>query len=551
MMLNNWTLQCRLHVRHVLGTCMVFFILIAAGATPVRSDAVSLETARVVAQNKVLQHLDLYGTWNGSPAPWVGDGQPVVHEDLTVAYNFQVSPSGHVLVAADDAFSPVLLYSATSTFDPDRRSDPNSVESWLLPELHHNTRALADLRRAAGGSLRMLALTEVQSKINSAWEFLTGGRTAADKAASLSELQRNLVRSATVGPLLTTIWGQTDPYNLMTPAGSTCNHTLTGCVATAWAQLARYWRWPSQGLGSHSYPWNGQILSVDFSAATYDWDNMPDELTASSTQVEKDAVALLMYHMGVAADMYYGCDGSGSSAWADDRLDIFFNYKANMNWLARADYSESEWFALFQAEFDAVPPRPVILSIFETGGGGHEVVADGYQNDSTNLIHLNLGWDGYDDGFYNITSDFSAGGYTWEANGQYIVAHIAPNDDPPTVEAGSDQSVEEGTSVTLTGSVSDLNGATVSSYEWTRISGPYAVLSNSTSDVATFIAPNVATDSTIVFNFRAVLSNGAFASDVVSVSVEDTGSSSLPPPTSIRRSASGSSTGGCFVMSLF
>ena len=130
---------------------------------------------------------------------------------------------------------------------------------------------------------------------------------------------------------------------------------------------------------------------------------MPDVLTTdASTQAQKDAVSLLMYHVGVAAEMDYGCgdEGSSSSAWADEILDLYFGYKSSMQFYDRASIATAaQWFALFKAELDADPPRPVILSILSNGG--HEVVVDGYQSDFLlgDLVHINFGWGGDSDDF--------------------------------------------------------------------------------------------------------------------------------------------------------
>ncbi|WP_054029424.1 C10 family peptidase [Desulfatitalea tepidiphila] len=203
--------------------------------------------------------------------------------------------------------------------------------------------------RASGASLaRSATLSTDARRIAAAWTaYATGDLSDLQEdtqSRSLvgeneSEFERTLAAGATVGPLLTTAWGQGSPYNLMTPDDS-CDggHTVTGCVATAWAQLLRYWAWPIQGAGSHEYTWTRQTLDPDtldpltetLSAnfeVNYGWDLMPDLLSQESSEAEKDAVSQLMYHMGVAAEMAYGCDGSGSNAWADDILGVYFNYK--------------------------------------------------------------------------------------------------------------------------------------------------------------------------------------------------------------------------------
>lgn len=281
----------------VIAVLAAFLFLLASPATGFCAP-VTYGAARTIAGNKIRHHIDLYGHWNGSLTPTLADGQPIELEGVSLAYNFKVNPSGHILVAADDAFSPILLYSTKADFDTARLAEPNSVEAWILPELYHNTRNVEVLRRDSSGMVRSASENYPRTKISRAWRFLSQQPDPGNPPGSFSEVRADLTRSAAVGPLLATTWGQGSPYNLQTPPDSGCAHTVTGCVATAWAQLVRYWKWPVQGSGSHSYTWNLEILSADFGATVYDWKNMPSILTASSAQAQKEAVSLLMYHMG-------------------------------------------------------------------------------------------------------------------------------------------------------------------------------------------------------------------------------------------------------------
>ena len=241
-------------------------------------------------------------------------------------------------------------------------------------------------------------------------------------------------KTATVGPLLSTTWSQGDPYNMECPMDGACR-TITGCVATAWSQLLKYWEWPDVGTGSHSYSWNGTTLSMTFNTY-YDWSNMPNSLSGASTSAQKQAVAKLCYDVGIAADMDYGCSSSGSNLYADERLDTYFKYKSSMVRRNRSSYNAAAWFNLYKAEFDANPPRPVVLSIWTTGGGGHETIADGYTTDVTDKIHINLGWGGSYDGYYDVTQNWTTGGSTWSYSSQIIVTNIEP--DGQTVDFTAD-----------------------------------------------------------------------------------------------------------------
>ena len=446
--------------------------------------------------------------------------------------------------------SPVLLYSTSSSFVSERAQERNAIESWILPELKKQVEAVKSLRLAGESRSITLSATDASRRITDAWTaYTTGEFTGSDRnigaaSADTSEDTRiGPVRTASIGPLLTTTWGQAGPYNNEAPsisvdadtygADESCSHALTGCVATAWAQLLRYWSWPIQGTGSNSYTWYdisgaAHITSDNFNT-TYDWSNMLDDYSSGSTATQDTAVAELMKHMGVAAEMEYGCTGSGSSAYADEVLDVYFYYQASMNAYSRSSYSAGDWFALIQAELDADPPRPVVFSIFSSGGG-HEVVIDGYQTapDSvTDMVHINYGWEGSYDGYYNITVDFTAG-YTWYGDFQVIVTGIEPDNGPPLVDAGTDQTVEEATLVSLSGSATDPEGVGISSYVWSQVSGPTVTLSDTSITNPTFTPPNVHSLTTIVLQLRANDANRAYAVDTVTIAINNT-DGSLPP----------------------
>jgi len=409
-------------------------------------DPVDPATARQVAQSVLRRHVELYGHWNGSPTPLITAEQPVQYQACTVAYNFSVKPGGHILVAVDDVFSPVLLYSTRSLFDPGRADQTGSLESLMVPALYKDVSVLKNNRQGPRAAAAARSDDAAGKRIRNAWTHL---KRSSDTTARMPVLSRSgdnapaqkgaAAAAVVVGPLLKTAWGQGDPYYLSTPgvdgAGG-CAHALTGCVATAWGQVLRYWSWPPQGQGGYTYPWNGQVLSADFNAA-YDWSNMPDVLDAGSSQAQKEAVSLLMYHLGVSAEMNYGCASSISEAWADEVLPLYFRYRSSMRRYARADkngtgspYTSSEWLAFFTSELEADPPRPIIFSIF-SAQGGHEVVVDGYQRTAVDLVHINFGWSGYADGFFNITASFRTGTDSlWTADQQHIVIGIEPDNTP-------------------------------------------------------------------------------------------------------------------------
>ena len=404
-----------------LKTISLFFVMFLFLPFAAFSTEVDQQTAKSVAENYIQHIIATNGQWAGSTSPEIIKEELIIYRNMPVAYNFSVDPGGHLLVAYRDEFSPVLLHSTTSGFKPERVDEPSTIEAWIIPEIYN---AYMDMIGNKEALEERIVYSE--TKVAKAWDWLREEPSRFSPQDAGDD-----TRSAIVGPLLTTTWAQGSPYNDQTPgiAGS-CTHTLVGCVATAWSQLLKYWNWPDRGTGSYSYTWNSQTLSANFDH-TYNWLDMPNSLTGSSPAAQIDAVATLCSEVGIAAHMNYGCGSSGSGAYADEKLDVYFKYKASMVRRNRSGgYTDTQWFNFVKNEIDASPPRPVVLSIWNTGGGGHETVIDGYDDGVTDKVHINYGWSGSWDGYYDVTSNWTTGGYTWVANSQIIVTNIEPDGTP-------------------------------------------------------------------------------------------------------------------------
>ena len=210
---------------------------------------------------------------------------------------------------------------------------------------------------------------------------------------------RNLQSSVT--PLITSKWGQNVPFNNKLKQSQGGQYQLlTGCLATAMAQLMNYYEWPKQGKGNNAYTYNGNGYSFSFSASfedsKYDWDNMLDVYKDGEyNKVQSDAVASLMYDCAVSVNMSYcGFNGSiytGGSAWPERALPRFFDY--NSYNISRIEANDDLWYSLVYYEISN--GRPVIIS-----GGNHYFIIDGY--DSEGLVSINWGWSGSSDGYYDI-----------------------------------------------------------------------------------------------------------------------------------------------------
>ena len=211
-----------------------------------------------------------------------------------------------------------------------------------------------------------------------------------------------------IAPMLTTKWGQGSntydpekPYNAYCPEtdGNLC---VTGCMATALAQVMNYHRWP-QGEMANELPAytmsDGRIIDA-LPVTTFDWDNMMDDYFVSTTEEQQNAVALLMRYCGQSIQMDYSPDISYGIFYDTDLLANSFGYDPDAYRAIPTDYSLSEWDELLYNELHE--KRPVLY-----GGsgamGGHAFVLDGYEvQDGEGYFHVNWGWNGGDDGFYKI-----------------------------------------------------------------------------------------------------------------------------------------------------
>lgn len=272
--------------------------------------------------------------------------------------------NGFLVVAADDAVAPLLGYSETGAFDP--ANIPANMKDFLEGYA-------AEIR----------------------WASEHPDRVRARKASP---------ERAAVAPICTTTWSQEEPYNLDCPVmgGS---RAVTGCVATAMAQIMKAHNWPVKGVGSNSYTitYNGRnyTISSNFAAHTYDWSNMADAYPSASsgTATQRSAVALLMSDCGVSVNMNYSPAASGANGnMASLALVNNFNYDKGMLQLYRTSYYLNEWNDLAYSEVAAGRPTLICGANSE---GGHAFVCDGYSKDD--YFHINWGWNGISDGYFRLS----------------------------------------------------------------------------------------------------------------------------------------------------
>lgn len=265
-------------------------------------------------------------------------------------YVFNNDAGGFVIIAGDDAVTPVLGYTSTGSFDAEN-----------LPD------GLKDL------------LKSYERQIAALGDNYVANQTATRAAFTGEKL------------LKTAEWNQMAPFNKYTP-----NNYVTGCVATAGAIVMKHHGYPAKGTGSHSYTWNGKTLTANF-GHDYDWASMPVKYDGTN-DADFDGVARLMADLGVAVEMNYAKDGSGS--YIGDlvtALQKYYGYSKLSHLMAIEDVGAEAWNGRLREEIDA--NRPVLYAASDPARGGHAFVIDGYKDES---FSVNWGWGGYCDGFYKI-----------------------------------------------------------------------------------------------------------------------------------------------------
>lgn len=206
---------------------------------------------------------------------------------------------------------------------------------------------------------------------------------------------------APIAPLTKTRWNQDAPYNDQCPELNG-ERSVTGCVATAMAQVLKYHAWPEKGVGEHSYNWKhgGRELSFDYGATTFDWADMTDTYNTESTAKQREAVSTLMLACGISVDMNYSPDESGASTIVmGQSLIEYFNYDKSLWMPARSYYDLYEWEDMIYADLaDGLP----VLYAGQGTAGGHQFICDGYSSDG--YFHFNWGWGGMSNGYFLLTA---------------------------------------------------------------------------------------------------------------------------------------------------
>jgi len=204
-----------------------------------------------------------------------------------------------------------------------------------------------------------------------------------------------------IEPLVKAKWDQGSPYNDRCPVVYN-QRTLTGCVATAMAQIIYTHRY-AKGSGQISYQLyiDNSTQTFDFSQAKFDFASMTDTYDSKTPAAAREAVAELMEACGKSVKMSYNPGSSGAiSDHVPVALQTYFGYDPYTTICNRKDYQTEQWETIIYNELKA--GRPVFYSGSTDQYSGHAFVCDGY--DGNGLYHINWGWSGMSDGFFALPS---------------------------------------------------------------------------------------------------------------------------------------------------
>ena len=288
-------------------------------------------------------------------------------------YVFNASEGGFVIVSGDDRTSEILGYSSTGTLDID---DLPANLQWWLDEYARQIEGL--------------------------------GTTTVAKKTSLKAST-----ASAISPLIHTQWNQYEPYNLMCPDGNgrdyyesgynASNRCLTGCVATAMAQIMNYWQWPESCPELPAYNTTNYTIKA-LPSTTFKWGLMKNSYSYEETGDAASAVAELMRYCGQVVNMNYTPNSSAADVSRKAMVETF-SYSNAIKHIYRNSYDLETWENIIYTEL--AEGRPVLYCGYSEITG-HEFIVDGY--DSNGLFHINWGWGGYQDNYFVLSvADPTAG----------------------------------------------------------------------------------------------------------------------------------------------
>lgn len=347
----------------------------------------ALEKAQFFFKNKRLEST----TKNLARGTETNNMSDATQEDYYV-FNAE-NNGGFVIISGDDRTPEVLGYADNGRIDMENL--PPNLKEWLDEY-----------------SKQMKTLETVEN---------TGTRARIRALSSTPKMA--------IEPLITTKWGQGNPYNNQCPEIDG-KHCVTGCVATAMAQIMYYHKWPQDACAAiPQYTSNtiqpcgviytSQIEMPALPPTKFKWSVMKDRYWEGEQGKSADAVAELMRYCGQAVEMNYGVDESGAFEMPRHLIQ-YFGYGKNAKYVTMSQYTESQWEEILYKELSE--GRPMLYGGSNLNSA-HEFICDGYDGDG--YYHFNWGWNGEANGYYLLSILFRTM-YCGYVNGQTAIIGLEP-----------------------------------------------------------------------------------------------------------------------------
>jgi len=397
--------------RVMTGCILALFVLACGFVLPAQAAPVSALQAQQAVRGWLAQNSQAPFETR-LQAPEVGAVAVHAVDDVPVYFIVwllqQGAEKGFLVLPADDLVEPIVgFFPRAESYSP----APNTpVGALVHQDLQGRMARVTALFAGKDGVTRRGADLENQelpeARAADKWRQLLAAAVTGDEAAKQEFL--DTIDDVRVSPLVASRWSQStscgaDTYNIYTP-----NNYVCGCVATAMAQLMRYHSHPTAAIGTPSYTIkvddvseSRSLMGGDGAGGAFDWNSMALAPSCSTTLAERQAISRLTHDAGVAVGMYYTSSSSGADTLqsADAFLGAFGYANAIKHYAWGANIESQNLHTMLNSNLDA--DLPVVLGI--TGAGGHAIVCDGYGfNMSTAYHHLNMGWAGFDDAWYNL-----------------------------------------------------------------------------------------------------------------------------------------------------
>lgn len=321
------------------------------------------------------------------------------YEGQKAYYVVQFAPAGWTAISADDQSDPLIGYSPDGVF-PEENDIPVNMQglmNWYSDQVVHNARFTGPRHRG--------------------WEELS--RPVESRSGSVT------AASGKVEPLIKVNWNQTGSYQKYCPKTND-GQAVVGCVAVGMAQAMTVAKWPDRPIGEYGYthPIYGSIYVNYDNEPDYNWDAI---LSGANG---KDDVARLLYHCGVAVKMDYGVDGSGSqTSYVASALMRYFKYPQSVKYYSRDGWDDEDWRNMIITELQE--GRAVVYSGSDPKKNyGHCFNLDGF--DGTSAFHVNWGWGGAGNAYFQLNGLKDAHMDMNYTNGQGIVIGVRPPSDKPS-----------------------------------------------------------------------------------------------------------------------